>query len=145
MRRTSLEAYQEIVENGLLSKRRLQVYQILFKYGPLTGGQILQIAKSKIPIGNSGTITTRLSELRRQGAIKEVGEINCPISGYKSILWDVTNDIPVKLEMKKTRKEKKNEIVKELHEIIDNLHNRDIFTDSRESLRGITRRIQEDL
>jgi hypothetical protein len=36
----------------------------------------------------------RLSELRDQGVVEEVGQKICMVSGYEVILWDVTGLLP---------------------------------------------------
>lgn len=98
MRDTSIEAYNRIKDEGLLSERRLQVYEILFENGPLTGNQLIKIAQKQYPMLNTGAFNTRLSELRNAGVVKELREIICPVTGYNVILWDVTSRLPIKVE-----------------------------------------------
>jgi hypothetical protein len=92
MRQTSLDAYHEITENGLLSKRRLQVYRWLFKNGPATGKEVT-VALCP-PDQNTGGYTTRLSELKEQGVVAEAGHKSCQFSGQTVTLWDVTDRLP---------------------------------------------------
>lgn len=95
MRETSASVYERIVCEGLLSKRRLQVYQVLYEHGPLTGGQLSEIVKNKFgEWGQSETVRNRLPELRNSGVVKECGTIKCPTSGNEVILWDVTDKYP---------------------------------------------------
>lgn len=96
-RQTSIDAFNEIVANGLLSERRFQVYEILFRDGPLTANQVINIFKIKHPMLNTGAVTTRLSELRNAGVVMELGEIECPVTGNNVIQWDVTGNLPRKV------------------------------------------------
>lgn len=93
-RRTSIEAYNFIKDNGLLSKRRWQVYDILYQHGPLTGNQLIKIARREYPMLNTGAFNTRLSELRDRQVVSEIKEVLCPISGHRVILWDVNDRLP---------------------------------------------------
>lgn len=107
IRETSIEAYNEIKANGILTKMKFETYRLLFRYGPMTANQLMAKAKLLAPYKTHQSIESlgrRLSELRDQGAVKELGKIVCPISGHKCIQWDVTSRIPVKLE--KPQKEK---------------------------------------
>lgn len=97
IRQTSLEAYNTIKENGLLSGRRLEVYSALYEYGPCTGTELFyKMNKSRNP--SHSNITTRLGELRDMGVVKEVEERACNITGMKVIVWDCTSNLPVKFE-----------------------------------------------
>lgn len=101
VRETSIEAYNKIKDNGLLSKRRFQVYDILFEFGPMTANECFLKMKEYYAvmgvITNSNT-TTRLGELRDLGVARELGKRICSVSGNKVILWDVTDGLPVKFE-----------------------------------------------
>ena len=97
VRETSIEAYNEIKENGLLSKKRFQVYDILFRLGPMTGAQVSNvIKKGNTKNAYSETVRNRLTELRNSGVVREVGEVICPITGRRVIQWDVTKKTPTK-------------------------------------------------
>jgi hypothetical protein len=115
MRKTSLDAYNRIKDSGLLSVRRLQVYQILYKHGPMTAAQVIDVASKKLKIGNSGRLNTRLSELRRMGCVDEVDRAMCPVTGYKAIWWDVNGKTPIRLA-KGISKDKKIQKLKEVAE-----------------------------
>jgi hypothetical protein len=95
VRETSLEAFEYIRENGLLSKRRWQVYEYVFRHGPCTAAQV--VFGLRQPQEQSGTYNTRLSELERMGLIKELGETVCQFTNRTVILWDVTKELPKKL------------------------------------------------
>lgn len=106
IRQTSIEAYNQIKNSGLLSERRWQVYDVLFEYGPMTGGETFQRMKQKYSVmapTNSNT-TTRLGELRNMGVVMELGTKTCSVSGQTVILWDVTDKLPTKLVKSKRTK-----------------------------------------
>lgn len=121
IRETSIEAYRTIKEKGLLSKRRLEVYEQLYEYGPMTAGQI-----GRRMVGYRSAVSTadrnihaRLTELRDAGCIKELGEKKCPVTGMLVIVWDVTTSLPRLLnkEIKETRNEKIKRLEQALREI----------------------------
>jgi len=101
VRQTSIDAYNTIKNNGLLSKRRWEVYDALFNYGPLTATQIA----SKMPGFKSqsvgANVHARLGELRSFGVVVELGEVECPETGNTVILWEVTNKLPTKARKQK--------------------------------------------
>jgi len=107
-RRTSVSAYREIEANGLLSKRRLEVYECLFKDGPLTGAQVA--VKIRRPNQVSETVRNRITELVKLGVAYEVKEVDCPVTHRQVILFDVTERLPKDYEKPKT----KAQIIKEL-------------------------------
>jgi hypothetical protein len=101
-RQTSAEAYRKIKEDGLLSLRKWQVYDILYRFGPLTSTEVIQKYREIYgPIAESGGMTTRCAELVHVGAAQEVGEKKNNQTGMMNILFDVTNQIPIKLEKPK--------------------------------------------
>ena len=116
-RQTSIAAYNKIKSDGLLSKRRLEVYQILYKFGPLTAHEVVNIARSKYPKANQTGFNARLSELRTMTVVDEVGEKADKVSGHLNILWDVNSNLPIKLPKKKT----KDKIIAELRLEIEDL------------------------
>lgn len=105
VRQTSIDAYHEIKESGLLSKRRMEVYDWLFHNGPATGNEVFQGMVNNKMITNAN-ITTRLGELRDMGVAYEVGVVKCPVTGKSVIQWDVTGSLPNKVEKKATNYEK---------------------------------------
>lgn len=95
-RNTSITAYNTICDNKLLSLRRMEVYDYLFRNGPCTAKQVTNGLIS--PGQNSGGYTTRLSELKRMGVVDEVGETKCQETGQTVLLWDVNDRLPKKLD-----------------------------------------------
>lgn len=95
VRETSIDAYNEIKANGLLSEKRFQVYEILVDHGPLTGAEVSQRIRQKHGRSTvSETVRNRLTELRDLGVVREVGQKPCPITGRTVIVWDVTKNLP---------------------------------------------------
>lgn len=101
MRRTSIDAYNKIKENGLLSRRRLEVYEVLFYNGPLTSGEAFQLLNKLSPIRNLTQSRARFTELCQMGVIYEVRTRVCRVTGMNVIEWDVTDRLPIKLEKPK--------------------------------------------
>jgi len=100
IRKTSIDAYKKINDLGLLSKRRLQVYNVLYNHGPLTGNEVLKhlIKEYGVSLGNAPSIISRLGELRKMEVVNELGKRTCSISKMNVILWDVTDSLPVKFD-----------------------------------------------
>lgn len=96
-RDTSIQAYNMIKDNGMLSRRRFQVYDVLFKHGPLTQNEAFKYI-SKNDNVTQQSIGPRFAELQRAGAIQEVGKTLCSITGNLCIKWDVTKKLPTKIE-----------------------------------------------
>lgn len=105
VRETSQEAYFKIKDDGLLSERRWQVYDVLFRFGPLTGNEALRHLKREHGVGggNAPSIVSRLGELRNSGCAYEVRTRSCSVTGMNVIEWDVTKNLPIKLERPKTQ------------------------------------------
>lgn len=87
MRNTSIDSYIQIKNNSLLSEKRFQVYDLLYRHGPATAGELFQIIQKN-------TINSRLSELQALGVVSQVGDKVCNFTGKLSTLWDVTSDLP---------------------------------------------------
>lgn len=110
VRETSIAVYRQIEAEGLLSKRRWEVYDTIFKHGPMSIGMVCEIL-SKLKI-DSRSISPRFAELKEMGVIKEVYEGTCQATGRQVIFVDVTSKLPVKLN--KEQKKTKNQIIEEL-------------------------------
>lgn len=94
-----METYQAIRDSGLLSRRRWQVYYVLYMYGPMTGGEVFRAYQDTFGINapTNSNVTTRLGELRESGVVKELGTKICDVSGQNVILWATTDNLPKKL------------------------------------------------
>jgi len=102
-RQTSIDCYNQIKQEGLLSTRRLEVYEAIFKNAPCTTNEALKDVHS----GSHG-VGSRTSELRDAGVIYEKSVRPCRITGRNVIEWDLTDRLPVNI--KKTNKKKNQKI-----------------------------------
>lgn len=93
VRETSLTAYRTIVDNGLLSEKRLQVYRALAEHGPMTGSEVDRFLGGQ---QMDPAYSRRLSELRDAGVVREVRKRPCSITGNLAIEWEITDDLPRK-------------------------------------------------
>jgi predicted transcriptional regulator len=91
MRQTSIETYHQIKEEGLLSKLRLAVYEVLYQHGPLSTGEIF---KEHMQSFQQSCITPRIAELVTRGVVEKVGERDCRTTGRNFCIWDVTSSLP---------------------------------------------------
>ena len=95
-RQTSIDCYHQIKANGLLSKRRFEVYEAIFKNAPCTSSEAM--------VGNLNSTNVlsqsraRFTELRELGVIKEIGVKECSVTGQTVIEWDLTDNLPTKPE-----------------------------------------------
>lgn len=115
IRETRVEAYHQILNNGLLSKRRWEVYEYLYRAGPCYARQIHKALS--VQGTNSSSFVSRLSELREAGVVKEVGKVLDEETGMSVILWDVTKELPVKTQRKETISQKYNKLRKVMTEV----------------------------
>lgn len=99
IRQTSIEVYKQIEAEGLLSKRRFEIYRCVFNNGPLT-----QMEAARFTGLLDHSVTPRFAELERQGVITTVGERKCSITGRRVLIWDVTDRLPSKFEKPKRTK-----------------------------------------
>ena len=88
-RQTSIDAYNAIKENGILSARRWEAYDELYRRGPLTGQELARNTRTP-------GMWKRCSELAKAGVVQEVGTRICEVTGQHAIIWDVTSFIPTK-------------------------------------------------
>lgn len=91
-RQTSIDCFNQIKAEGLLSKQRLEVYFALLKMGkPSTTREVY--ATMNVPKQEA----TRFTELRNLGVIYEVKNRKCSITGRTAIEWDLTDKLPTNL------------------------------------------------
>lgn len=87
MTETSKIAYEQAKASGLLSERRLQVFEDICDYGPCTQ---LQTWRRIAPNSATGAIATRFSELAAMDLIEKCGEKRDDESGALNTLWYIT-------------------------------------------------------
>tara|TARA_R110002126_G_scaffold187208_1_gene335772 strand:+ start:1405 stop:1851 length:447 start_codon:yes stop_codon:yes gene_type:complete len=116
VRATSIEVYKQITSEGLLSKKRLQVYSILYEDGgPLTGSQIARRFKTIHPSSeHSESIRNRITELVQQGVVTETGTGECPMTKRNVMLFQANDSLPKKIPKKDSLKKKKAQILKDI-------------------------------
>ena len=115
-RLTSIGTYNDIKANGLLSKRRWEVYDVLYNMGPMTANEMVRYFQGVYPDRNSSGWNGRFSELERLGVVTNIGTRIDEISGHECILWDVTDKLPTKPEKKPKRPSKK-ELIQKIEEL----------------------------
>lgn len=98
-RQTSINCYNQIKAEGLLSKRRFEVYEAIYNSAPCTTNEALKNIQS----GSHG-VGSRTTELRELGVIYEKGVRECRVTGRKVIEWDLTNKLPGKRKTPKSPK-----------------------------------------
>lgn len=106
IRTTSIEVYKFLEENGTLSAKRWEVYATVYNNGPMTSAEAIAKINEGKSIKSLTQSRARFTELRGMGLLKETGERVCKITGYNVIEWDVTDQLPLKLEKAPTRKAK---------------------------------------
>jgi hypothetical protein len=114
-RQTSIDCYNQIKEEGLLSKRRLQAFEALLKIAPCTA---TELQKSMNYNDGGRDCIKRLSELRDLGVIYEKTERICSVTGRNVIEWDLTDNLPMDCKVITNNKKYRVETLKEALEII---------------------------
>lgn len=99
-RRTSLAVYHRIKRDGTLSRKRMEVLDILWEHGPMTAMEISQhIAGYGNPDYRHNT-HSRLNELRERKVVFERTERECTATGNLAIEWEITGRSPVEPQKK---------------------------------------------
>jgi hypothetical protein len=111
-RQTSAVAYNTIMTNGLLFKRRMEAYQALYYHGPCTASELSGYASTM----RKNDLSSRLTELVALGVVYEVCERACQITGQVVLEFDVTANLPSTLGLSKkvTKLDIANERIKTL-------------------------------
>ncbi len=116
IQRTSVETYHAIKDSGVLSEKRMRVFDIFFENPEgLTGAEVSDIYKSKFPSSKySETIRNRITELAQMGVLTELGTVECQFTKRKVMRWCCVDNMPIPLEKKLTRKEKIQSVLKDI-------------------------------
>tara|TARA_R110002167_G_scaffold404_2_gene1838 strand:+ start:65 stop:478 length:414 start_codon:yes stop_codon:yes gene_type:complete len=116
IRQTSIDCYNKIKEEGLLSKRRMEVYKAILKNAPCTTNEALKDVHS----GSHG-VGSRTTELRDAGVIYEKDVRPCMVTGRNVIEWDLTDRLPVIIKnSNKTKKQRLDDALNSLRELYKN-------------------------
>jgi hypothetical protein len=86
-RETSIAAFYNSLHDGLITKRKQQVYTCLQEIGPATMNETIDVVQRRYP-AKGQSLRPRFSELRDDGLIREVGERACRITGVVCVLWE---------------------------------------------------------
>ena len=124
-RQTSIDCYNQIKEQGLLSNMRFKVYEAILKKAPCTSGEAFATMTTKE--NQISQSRARFTELRELGVIYEKGEKKCSITGRNVIEWDLTDRLPV--NVKNPNKTKKQRVDDALNSLRKLYKNKDISTD----------------
>ena len=104
-RQTSIDCYNQIKEEGLLSKLRLSTHYAMLHSSPCTSSELQSyIDKNGIKVKHAWKL---LSQLRDLGVVYEKDERNCNVTGRVVIEWDLTDKLPIKPSKLITAKQKR--------------------------------------
>lgn len=96
-RDTSIDIYYKIKEEGLLSKLRFEVYDVIFfSLDGLTANEVYHKIKSSKNFDINDSYHQRLSELKRLGVIESKHKRICSITRRMVYVWKITNKLPKK-------------------------------------------------
>lgn len=98
IRETSVETYRLIKSQGLLSKMRMYVYDLIYEHQPINISQLILKAQNVEAFVNTGSISGRISELVEAGVIYEKFTGACPITGHNTIFWATNDSLPNKIK-----------------------------------------------
>ena len=116
IQKTSIETYHAIKNSGLISEKRLKVFDI-FYLNPegLTGAEVSEIYRKENPTSqHSETIRNRITELVQMGVLTELGVVECQFSKRNVTKWCCIDKMPIPLEKKLTRKQQIKEILDDI-------------------------------
>ena len=118
-RQTSIDCYNQIKAQKLLSKLRLMTYNAMLNSAPCTAGELQEyIEKNQIKVKHAWKL---LSQLRDLGVIYEKRERKCNVTGRNVIEWDLTDKLPIKLEIStNSKKNRINTAINGLRELYKN-------------------------
>ena len=110
---TSIETYHAIKNSGLISEKRMKVFDIFYQNPRgLTGAQVSEIYRRENPTSqHSETIRNRITELVQMGVLAELGVVECEFSKRSVMKWCCIDKMPIPLEKKVTRKEQIKQIL----------------------------------
>ena len=118
VRDTSIEAYREITDSGLLSKREAEVYKGIFDYGPCTDRELAE----KLGKDDPNYVRPRRRELVKQGLIEECDKKKCEVSNKNVYVWRIKEDTTLdkfkelRSKHKESKQDKKIEPTPDIHD-----------------------------
>lgn len=95
-RDTSRESYHDILESGLLGKKREVLYASIALHPNLTANEHFKHLKNTGRLRGEFDSNThaRFTELRDMGCIQESGRRHCSTTGRLAITWEITGRYP---------------------------------------------------
>ena len=118
MRQTSIDCYNAIKAEGLLSKRRFETYEAMVKIAPCTASEV---QKSINYFDGGRDCMKRISELNKLGVIYDKGTRTCNVTGRNVVEWDLTDRLPVNVKRStNTKKHRINEALNSLRQLYKN-------------------------
>lgn len=96
-RDTSVDAYKDIRDKGLISEMQFFIYDCVYNHGPLTVSECFDILETDfalIGMKLNHNTRTRFGELRAMGLLVETGKRACKITGRRVLEFDVTSSLP---------------------------------------------------
>lgn len=113
-RQTSIDAYNNLIECGVLAEKNSLVYKHLFHNGATTQKKTERFFNDR-----TYTLRPRFAQLEKMGLIQCVGEVECEETGKKNMLWDVTDRVhPLEIHSTSiTKKEKIKKILNSFREL----------------------------
>ena len=100
---TSIKTYHEIISEGLLGDRQVEVYELLAKNVPLTDMEITQKLGKKDP----NYVRPRRKELVDMGIVEDAGKRKCSITNRDAYQWQIVEKAAFKKLVKKLLKKDK--------------------------------------
>ena len=89
---TSIKTYHEIIAEGLLGDRQVEVYELLLKNVPLTDVEITQKLGKRDP----NYVRPRRKELVDMGLVEDAGKRKCSITHREAYQWRIVDNAPFK-------------------------------------------------
>lgn len=114
MRQTSINCYNQIKEEGLLSKMRLKMLKAILINAPCTATEAFN------SLGCKTNQSGRITELKELDVIYEKSVRKCNITGRNVIEWDLTDRLPKANLSSNTKKQKVNDALNGLRELYKN-------------------------
>jgi hypothetical protein len=88
VRKTSVDCFNQIRKEGLLSDCRFMVYKAIYEMNGCTASELFNRT------GLKTNQSSRFTELRELGVIREVETRICKVTGRNAIEWDLTDRLP---------------------------------------------------
>jgi hypothetical protein len=126
-RQTSIDCYNEIKANGLLSKKRLEVYEAILKNAPCTSSEAMVNNLNSTNVLSQSR--ARFTELRELGVIYEKSERVCRVTKKRVIEWDLTDRLPKK-NVKLSNNTKKDRVSKAINALRELYKNKNTSSDN---------------